>query len=293
MLSEIAAIVIPVFVMASIGYIWVRLGIDYDIKFVTRLTLEIGTPCLIFSTLVKTEIDVSAFQNIVLASLSLYLALGIIAWGALRVLNLPIQTYLSPFIFSNSGNVGLPLCLFAFGPEGLAFGIAIFASMVIANFTAGVWIVSGKPAPWQAFKQPMVYAALLGTLFLSQGWTIPLWMGNTLGLIGQFVIPLMLMTLGASIARLPSEAPWRIIGLSLLKYLLSGLVALAAAWVFGLSGIAFGVFMLQALTPVPVTSYLLAERFEAGGAEVARFVMISTALSVPLIPIILTILLPD
>lgn len=292
MFSEIAAIVVPVFFLASVGFIWVRLGLDYDFKFVTRLTLEIGTPCLIFSTLVTTEIDVGAFQTIALASLSLYLALGIIAWGVLRVLGMPIQTYLSPFIFSNSGNVGLPLCLFAFGPEGLAYGIAIFASMVLANFTAGVWIVSGKPAPWHAFKQPMVYAALLGALFLSQGWSVPLWIGNTLELTGQFVIPLMLITLGASIAGLPREAPWRIIGLSLLKYALSGLVALGAAWAFGLTGIAFGVFMLQALTPVPVTSYLLAERFEAGAAEVARFVMISTALSVPLIPIVLRILLP-
>ena len=293
MYSEIAAIVVPVFALASVGFIWVRLGLDYDFKFVTRLTLEVGTPCLIFSTLIKTEIDVGAFQTVVLAALSLYLVLGVIAWGALRGLGLPIQTYLSPFIFSNSGNVGLPLCLFAFGPEGLAYGIAIFAAMVLANFTAGVWIVSGKPAPWHAFKQPMVYAALLGALFLSQGWGVPLWIGNTLELTGQFVIPLMLITLGASIAGLPREAPWRIIGLSLLKYALSGVVALGAAWAFGLTGIAFGVFMLQALTPVPVTSYLLAERFDAGAAEVARFVMISTALAVPLIPIVLRVLLPS
>ena len=291
MIAEIAAIVIPVFALAMVGFVWVRLGFDYEIKFITRLALEVGTPCLIFSTLVKTEIDPTAFQDIALAALTLYLVLGLLAWAALKLLGLPLQTYLSPFIFSNSGNVGLPLCLFAYGPEGLAYGIAIFATMVVVNFSVGVWIVSGKPAPWAAFKQPMVYAALLGTLFLVQDWQIPLWLGNTLELGGQFVIPLMLITLGASIAGLPKEAPWQIIGLSLLKYVLSGSVALGAAWVFGLSGVAFGVFILQAMTPVPVTSYLLAERFEAGGAEVARFVMISTALSVVLIPIVLRILL--
>ena len=163
--------------------------------------------------------------------------------------------------------------------------------MVVANFSAGAWIVSGKPAPWEAFKQPMVYAALLGGLFLAQGWSIPLWLGNTLELTGQFVIPLMLITLGATIAGLPREAPWRVIGLSLLKYGLSGAVAFVIAWMFGLGGVAFGVFMLQAMTPVPVTSYLLAARFEAGAAEVARFVMISTALAVLVIPIVLRVLL--
>ncbi len=293
MIAQIAAIVVPVFVLALVGFVWVRSGLDYEYKFITRLTLEVGVPCLIFSTLVKTEIEPFAFQEIALASLTLYVVLGLLAWAVLRVLGLSQRTYLSPFIFSNTGNVGLPLSLFAFGPEGLAYAIAIFGTMVVANFTIGVWIVSGKPAPWDAFKQPMVYAALLGALFLYQGWDIPLWIDNTLSLAGQMVIPLMLITLGASIAGLPKEAPWRIIGLSLLKYALSGGVAFGAAWAFGLTGIAFGVFILQAMTPVAVTSYLLAERFEAGAPEVARFVMLSTLLAVPIIPILLRVLLSN
>lgn len=270
-----------------------RSGLHYDFQFVTRLTLEIGTPCLIFSTLIRTEIDPAAFQEVALAALSLYLVLGLVAAGVLKALGFRLQTYLSPFIFSNSGNVGLPLCLFAFGPEGLAYGIAIFGAMVVANFTAGVWIVSGRPAPWAAFRQPMVYAALGGALFQAQGWGVPTWIDNTIHLTGQFVIPLMLITLGASIAGLPKEAPWRIIGLTLLKYTLSGAAAFGVASVFGLTGAAFGVFMLQAMTPVPVTSYLLATRFEAGGPEVARFVMISTLMAVPLIPLVLRVLLAE
>jgi len=291
MISEIAAIVAPVFILAGIGFVWVRQGYVYDFTFISRLTLEIGTPCLVFSTLVRTEIDPSAFREIVLAALSLYCVLGLLAFLLLKVLGLSLQTYLSPFIFSNSGNVGLPLCALAYGAEGLAYGIAIFATMVVANFSFGVWIVSGRPAPWDAFKQPMVYAALFGALFLSQEWDVPLWIGNTLHLTGQFVIPLMLMTLGASIAGLPVEAPWRLVGLSMLKIGLSGAVALGLAWSFGLGGAAFGVFILQAMTPVPVTSYLLAARFDAGAPEVARFVMISTLLAVPIIPVLLSILL--
>ncbi len=291
MIAEIAAIVVPVFALAMVGFIWVRVGLDYEYKFVTRLTLEVGVPCLIFGTLVKTDIDPIAFQEIALASLTLYAVLGVLAWAVLRLLGLSLQTYLSPFIFSNTGNVGLPLSLFAFGPEGLAYAIAIFATMVVANFSVGVWIVSGKPAPWDAFKQPMVYAALFGAVFLYQGWGIAAWIGNTVDLAGQIVIPLMLITLGASIANLPKEAPWRMIGLSFLKYGLSGGVAYLAASVFGLSGIAFGVFILQAMTPVAVTSYLLAERFQAGAPEVARFVMLTTLLAVPIIPLLLRVLL--
>lgn len=291
MLAQIAAITLPVFVLAAIGFAWVKRGHAYDFAFVTQLVMDVGTPCLVFSTLVKTDIDPAAFQSIALAALSLYAVLAVLAFGLLRVLSLPLQTWLSPFVFSNSGNVGLPLCLFAYGAEGLAYGIAIFATMVVANFTVGVWIVSGTPSPWQAFRQPMVYGALLGALFLSQGWSVPVWLLNTLTLAGQFVIPLMLITLGASIAGLPRQAPWGVIGLTLAKYALSGAVAFAAASLFGLTGAAFGVFLLQAMMPVPVTSYLLAQRFDAGAADVARFVMISTFMAIPLTPIVLRFLL--
>lgn len=290
MLSEIAAIVAPVFLLALAGYVWVKRGVAYETGFITRLALEIGTPCLIFSVLINAKIDPAAFRETALAALTLYAVLGPLAFLALRAAGLPMRTYLSPFIFANSGNMGLPLCLFAYGPEGLALAIVIFAAMVVANFSIGVWIVSGKPAPWEALKQPMVYAALLGAVFLSQGWTVPRWLGNTLDLAGQMVIPLMLITLGASIAGLPKQAPWRIVALSVLKMGLSGLIGLAIAWAFGLTGVAFGVFVLQAVMPVPVTSYLLAARFDAQPQEVARFVMISTALSAVLIPAILAVL---
>ena len=290
MLAELAAIVAPVFLLAGVGFVWVRTGTPYDVAFVTRLMLLVGTPCLIFSTLSKTQLDPQAFAAIAYAALALYLVLGALAFALLRALGLSMRTWLSPFVFSNSGNIGLPLCLFAFGEEGLAYGIVIFAAMVISNFTVGVWIVSGRPAPWQALKQPMVYAVMLGALFLVQGWSVPRWIDNAVSLTGQMVIPLMLVTLGASIARLPAAAPWRTIGLSAAKIGLSGLVAFAIARVMGLEGVAFGVFVIQSVTPVPVTSYLLAERFDAGAAEVARFVMVSTALAVLVIPAVLGLL---
>ena len=290
MIAEIAAVVAPVFLLSGVGFLWVRRGIPYETGFVTRLALEIGTPSLIFSALIRTEIDLSAFQGIALASIGLYAALGLAGLAILRLLDLSPRVYLAPFVFANTGNIGLPLCLFAFGEEGLALAVVIFATMVVSNFTIGVWIVSGRPAPWEALKQPMVYATLLGALFAVKGWEVPLWLGNSLHLAGQMAIPLMLITLGASVAGLPKEAPWRIVGLSALKLCLSGAFGLAIAWAMGLSGTAYGVFMLQAVTPVPVTSYLIATRFDARPGEVARFVVISTALAALVIPVVIAFL---
>lgn len=290
MLSEIIAIVAPVFLLALVGFLWVRSGVHYETGFITRMALEIGTPCLIFSTLIRTEVDPAAFRSLVFACLTLYATLGIVAFGLLRLIGLPIRTFLSPFIFSNTGNIGLPICMFAFGEQGLALGIVVFATMVVVNFSIGVWIVSGQPKPWEALRQPMVYAAILGAVFMAQGWGVPRWLGNTMELAGQMVIPLMLITLGASMAGLPAAAPWRSVGMAAFKIGLSGVMAVGVAHLFGLGGVALGVFILQAVTPVPVTSYLLAARFDAQPEEVARFVMISTALAVLVIPAVLVFL---
>ena len=221
MMLQILNVVAPVFILAAVGWVWVKRGVPYDTGFVSRMALEVGTPCLVFATLYKTEIDPAAFRDIALACLTLYLLVGAVGAALFLTMGMPLRTWLSPFIFSNSGNIGLPLCLFAFGEAGLVYGIVIFSVMVIVNFTIGVWIVSGKAAPWHALKQPMVYAALLGSLFALKGWSVPVWLSNTLELAGQITIPLMLITLGVSIARLPVETPWRAAAVSVIKLAVS------------------------------------------------------------------------
>ena len=105
-------------------------------------------------------------------------------------------------LFGNTGNIGLPVCLFAFGTVGFDFAVVVFAVMAIYNFTFGIWIVSGGGSPVKALKEPLIPAVLLGTLFLMNGWQTPEFLTNTLELIGQMAIPLMLLTVGVAIARM-------------------------------------------------------------------------------------------
>ena len=284
-------IVAPVFLLACIGFVWVKLGFEYRIQFVTQLAMTLSVPCLIFVSLMQTRIDPTALTALSLASVVAYGAISFAAAVLVWMLRLDGRTYTAPLIFGNTGNLGLPLALFAFGETGLGYAVVVFAIMAIWSFTFGIWLVAGAGSFGKVLREPLVWATLLGAVFLWQGWQTPLFLTNTLQLIGQMAIPMMLITLGVAVARLHPGGILRAVVLSLTKLVLCIGVAWAAAVVFDLDKIAFGVLVLQVATPVAVTSYLLAEKYGADSQAVAGLVVVSTLMSVGALPLLLALLL--
>lgn len=280
-------IVTPVFALAGIGFLWVKAGFEYRVEFVTRLAMTLAVPVLIFVALVETEVTAQVLTQISLASVVAYGGVTLACWVAVMATGLNRRTYLAPMIMANTGNIGLPLALFAFGETGLGLAVVVFAIMAIYSFTFGVWLVADTSNPLTVVKEPMVGATLLGALFLWQGWEPPTVVMNTLGLISQLAIPLMLITLGVAVARLAPGNLTRAVWVSLLK----AAICVGVAWVVGLwfelPPVAFGVLVLQLGTPVAVTNYLLAEKYGADSNAVAGLVVVSTLLSVALLPLIL------
>ncbi len=284
-------IVAPVFLLAAVGFGWVKLGYEYRINFVTQLATMLAIPCLIFTSLMQTEIDPSALTALSLASIVSYLAVTGAAAVFVWATGLHRQTYLAPLIFGNTGNLGLPLALFAFGQEGLSYAVIVFAVMAIWTFTFGIWLVAGAGSLGKVLREPLVWATLLGGLFLWQGWETPTFLTNTMELIGQMAIPMMLITLGVAVARLTPQGIGQAVVLSLIKLFLCTGIAWLAALAFDLNHIAAGVLVLQIATPVAVTSYLLAEKYEADAQAVAGLVVVSTLISVGALPLLLALLL--
>jgi predicted permease len=284
-------IVAPVFLLAAVGYAWVRLGFEYRIEFVTQLSMTLGVPCLIFVSLMKTDVDPQALTALTLASVAAYGAVTLAAWALIAVMRLDLRTWLAPVIFGNTGNLGLPLALFAFGEIGLDYAVVVFAVMAVWSFTFGVWLVAGGGSPWKVVKEPLVGATLLGALFLWQGWETPVFVTNTLSLIGQMAIPLMLITLGVAVARLDTAGAGRALVVSVLKLALCVGLAWAVGRAFALDDVAFAVLVLQVSTPVAVTSYLLASKYGADAQAVAGLVVVSTLVSVLSLPLLLAVLL--
>lgn len=288
---QVLQTVAPVIVLAGIGVIWVRMGWDYPVEFVTRLTMTLSVPVLIFVSLMKTEIDPTILRNTALAALLTYIAVALISLVVIKAAKLEVRTFLPPLTFGNTGNLGLPLALFAFGPLGFDYAVVVFAIMAFLSFTVGVWVVSGGGSPKSAFKEPIVWATVLGGLFLVQGWTLPVWTINTMDLIGQIAIPVMLLTLGVAIARLKPGTVGRALWLSGAKYAICFIVPLLIGRYFNLPPIALGALVLQVSTPVAVTAYMLAAKYKADAEEVASLVMVSTLMSLIAIPLILAFLI--
>ncbi|MEO0861934.1 MAG: AEC family transporter [Pseudomonadota bacterium] len=280
-------IVAPVFVLAAIGFAWVKAGYAYDTAFVTRLAMTLAVPALIFSALADTALDPAAVARVAWATLLAYGAVLGAFWGICAVLRLDARTYVAPLTFGNTGNLGLPLALFAFGETGLALAVVVFAVMAILAFTVGLWIVAGGGNPMLALKEPMVGATLLGGVFLWQDWPVPDVAMNAIALVGEMAIPLMLITLGVAVARLRPGRVGLVVALSVLKAAISAFIGYGVGLWLDLGPVALGVLVVQLATPVAVTSYLLAEKYGADAEAVAGLVVVSTVLSVAILPIVL------
>jgi len=280
-------IVAPVFFLAAVGFTWVKFGYEYRVEFVTRIAMTLSVPCLIFTALMKTDIDAGALATLSLASLVAYVAVTICMWVLVLAGRLDRRTFLAPLIFGNTGNVGMPLALFAFGETGLGYAVVVFAVMAILSFTFGIWLVSAGGSLKKVLQEPIVFATLLGGLFLWQGWETPRFLTNALDLIGQMAIPIMLITLGVAVARLKPRNFALPVVLSVLKVLLCTACATFTGVWFGLEPIPLAVLVVQIATPVAVTSYLLAEKYGADADSVAGLVVVSTCMSVITLPLIL------
>ena len=277
----------PVFLLALIGYVWVRAGYEYRVEFVTRLAMTLSVPCLIFVALMQIDVAPEALAALSVASFVAYGLVMVGTWAVVRLTGLDQRTFLAPLIFGNTGNLGLPLALFAFGDLGLGYAVVVFAVMAILSFTIGIWMVAGAGSLHRVVQEPLVGATVLGGLFLWQGWETPTFLTNTIELIGQMAIPMMLITLGVAVARLETKALGRAFILSAVKLAICVPAGWAATIWFGLDPVAAGVLIVQVATPVAVTSYLLAEKYGAAAQPVAGLVVASTLMSVCALPLIL------
>ncbi len=291
MIAQLFAIIAPVLVAAGIGFYWARSKRSFDTAFVGQVVSNIGTPCLVFSTLARTEADPALIFTMAGGTLAATAGFLTVAYLGLRIARQPIQPYLSPLTFANTGNMGLPLALFAFGKEGLAMGIAHFTVTSILNFTVGQLAVAGRAQLGAVLRSPILPAALAGAVVVGFQLHVPDWIANTTQLLGGLTIPLMLLMLGVSLANLKISGLKRALGLSVFRLALGFSVGVATAWALALPTLAGKVLVLQASMPVAVYSYVFALRYNQRPDDIASMVVISTTLSFITVPLVLLYLL--
>src|SRR5581483_10253163 len=154
---------------------------------------------------------------------------------------LPAHSFLPALMFPNAGNMGLPLCLYAFGQQGLTLAIVYFAVFSVAQFTPGASIAAGSLSPSRILRLPLPYAVLASLPFLATRTPLPAIVANVLDLFAGVTIPLMLLALGVSLGRLRVASLGRSLALAAVR-LGGGLaVGVGLSWALGLHGAARGV----------------------------------------------------
>ncbi len=284
-------IIAPVLICAGLGFYWAKSNRAFHMETVTGLVSNIGAPLLIFSTLAQLEMKLSDFLEFGLYALLSLIAFLPICFGFLKLFKLDYRDYLPALIFPNSGNMGLPLCYFAFQDEGLTLALAFFTVYAVAQFTLGVWLASGSTSISQLLKTPLIYSVVIALALRATDTQLPDWILDTTKLLGGITIPLMLMALGVSLANLSASHMKESVILSVARLAIGFAVGLSLATVFNLEGAARGVLILECTMPVAVFNYLFSLRYGRAAGQVAGTVLISTLLSFLTLPLLLLFLL--
>jgi predicted permease len=251
-----------------------------------RLVLNVGGPCLIVDSLSSLSLPLADVGRMAIGGVALFLATLAACFVILKLARMPVRTFLPALAIGNTGNLGLSVCFFAFGEEGLGLAIAVFVANSIGQFTLTPILQSGR-SPWRTLvTTPVIYGAAIGTTLLVGGYALPEWIASTVEMLGQLMIPLMLIALGHTLAglhvkRLPFAALWGFV-----RLMVGFAVALGVVAVLGLEGTARGVLILQGAMPAAVFSYLFAARYDRAPDDVAGIVLLSTIFSMVTLPFV-------
>ena len=223
------------------------------------------------------------------AALACLIFFAIVATIGLRLAGLSLQVYLPSLVFPNIGNMGLPICLYAFGERGLALAMVYFTVCTIGQFSFGPGIAMGRLTVGGLFRVPFLYAAMLAVVCAQSGFASPQWLTNTLTMIGNLTIPLMLLGLGVALAQLVARHKARQFTLALARLGLGLAGGLGVSWLFGLQGAERGVLIIQSAMPTAVFNYLFARAHGSDPDEVAGLVLLSTLVSYVSLPAIVAL----
>ena len=289
--AQLAGVVAPIFICVGLGILWARLGAPFDSGLITSLIYNVAAPCLILATFDKVDVTAAALGEIALAATACLVAFGLLATLVLKAARLDLPSYLPALFFPLTGSMGLPVCFFAFGDEGLAFAIVYFTISAVGTFSVGVAVAAGSLSFATVLRSPVIYAVLIAIALKLVEVPLPEWIFNTTDLLGGLVIPMQLVALGVSLLDLRPGAFLRSLVLGVFRLAMGLAVGLCIADLFGLEGTLRAVVVIQSAMPVAVSSYLFAQRFNRKPAEVAGMVVTSTAISFATLPFLLWFLL--
>ena len=286
-------VLFPVFFIIGVGFYLGKKDPKINTKFITDFAGNIGTPAMIFYTITTTGITLNIFIEYFLYSIIIIAGFSIIGLFFLHTLKKDIISELPPLILPNTGNMGIPICLFAYGTAGLGVASAIASVIILFHFTIGVFLAKKKFSFDLLFKNAPTYAIIISILFLYFNWAVPKYLENTTFLLTYATIFLVLMSLGIALTRLKVKSWSDAIILGLVRVVAGPIIGFLLINFFSLTGFAAGVLLIQSSMPSAVLTYLVGSMYSSKKVvdTVSSIIVTSTLMSFITVPIIVFIAL--
>lgn len=284
--SQIFNTVFPLASIVLVAFFYARVR-PTDMAMANRINISVFCPALIFSVMASKEFHIAQYLDLILAAAVVVLGSGLVVLPFCKWLKISPKTFIPPMMFNNSGNLGIPLIVLAFGESALPIAVVLFLTENLLHFTVGMYLLNPKSNPLNVLKMPMIIATMLGLVWSFQGWTLAPAVKVSVDMLGQIAIPLMLFALGVRMTSV-DFGQWRLGVISGLLCPLSGLIV-AVIWQYfvGMSAQNFAYLLIFACLPPAVLNYMVAELYQQEPHKVASIVLISNIMSIAIIPCVL------
>ena len=284
-------VLFPVFFIIGIGYYIGKKDKKFNTNFITNFAGTIGTPAMIFYTITTTGVTLNIFIEFFIYAVLILGAFALVGFFFLLFLKKDPVTELPPMFLPNTGNMGVPICLFAYGTAGLGVASAIASVIILFHFTIGIFLASKKFSLSILFKNGPIYGIIFAVLFLYFDWNVPGYLENTTFLLTYTTIFLVLMALGVALTRLKVVSWSHAAILGAVRVVLGPIIGFALIKFFGLTGFKAGVLLIQSAMPSAVLTYLVGSMYSKKRAvdNIASVIVSSTLMSFFTIPVVVYI----
>ena len=282
-------VLFPVFFVIGIGYFLGKKNSKLDTVFITNFAANIGTPAMIIYALTSTGISFEIFKDYFLYYLIAIICFSFVGLILLLILKTKdVIRELPPYIMPNTGNMGLPICLFAYGSQGLGVAASISALIILFHFTLGVFLADKKLNFKVILKNPPFYSIIISIFILYFNIEVPNFIINTTLLLTYATIFLILMSLGIALTRLKVFSFFNAFIGSISRLLIGPIIGFFIIKYFNLTGFAAGVLFIQCSMPSAVLTYLVGSIYSPKEVvdSIASMIVVSTLMSFVTIPFV-------
>lgn len=287
-------VIFPVFFIIGIGYWFGKKNPSFNSDIITTFAGKIGVPALLFYSLAaSTTLDFKTFVKFGSFTFLFVGCFAVIGVIVLKFLKRDIILELSPLILPNTGNLGLPICLFAYGESGFSIASSIAAVIMLLHFTVGIFIASKKFSLKPLLESIPMHILLLSGLMLYYEIKPPTFLVNTTMLLGYSTIFLILATLGMALSTLKTKNFKSNVMIAVARLVSGPIIAFLIIQYFQLKSYEAGVLLISASMPSAILNFLLAKMYskKIHADNIASVIVISTTLSFITIPVVVFVAL--